>query len=367
MSSSGSEAASARRARVLDAASSRIAARRDSLSPSLTCMPAAVISSTARTSPSLSFSSAFCTSGSIAALASPSARAAARRSAASLELSLNAPSALATAPRSRLLAITSSRPPFTSSLEKTSRARLSRTTATRLSTVWRFPSAKASRSSAAFGSPSATSAAIASIFSSPSPNASFSTAAGSRAQHEKDMKRAATKAAPFFPERKLGLLVRHEGGLILLLVVARDERAPRLRLDRTLGLPHHVELAVGFYFADVYRLMQVVILLVHLGDEARRRLEGLAAHGDAHLVDLEALRLLYRLLPHVDADVGGFHRVVGERLVLVAGDVLRLRIGRPLLDEAVVLGVLHRHEVIPCREMADEGLGIDPTQFFFTH
>src|SRR5579872_522825 len=36
---------------------------------------------------------------------------------------------------------------------------------------------------------------------------------------------------------------------ILLAFVTRDERAPGLRANRTLGLPHHVELAVGLDFA----------------------------------------------------------------------------------------------------------------------
>ena len=65
--------------------------------------------------------------------------------------------------------------------------------------------------------------------------------------------------------------------LVLLLVVAGDERAPRLGLHRALGLPHHVELAVGLHFADEHRLVQVVVLLVHLRGDARGRLEGLAA------------------------------------------------------------------------------------------
>jgi hypothetical protein len=71
-------------------------------------MPAAVMSSRPRISGSVSFSSALRMSGSIAAFASASARVAARRSLRSSEESLNAPSALATAPRRRLFATTSS-------------------------------------------------------------------------------------------------------------------------------------------------------------------------------------------------------------------------------------------------------------------
>jgi hypothetical protein len=42
--------------------------------------------------------------------------------------------------------------------------------------------------------------------------------------------------------------------------------------------------------------------------------------------------------PHVDADVGGFHRVVGQRLVLVAGDVLGLGVGAHFLVNSVLVG-----------------------------
>ena len=55
-----------------------------------------------------------------------------------------------------------------------------------------------------------------------------------------------------------------------LLVVAFDVRAPRLGLDRARRLPHHVELAVGLDLADEHRLVQVVVLLVHRRDDARR-------------------------------------------------------------------------------------------------
>src|SRR5919204_524312 len=143
-----------------------------------------------------------------------------------------------------------------------------------LPSSWISPSAAPRRIATACGSPSATSAAIAAMRSSPSPFTSLSTAARSSASAGKDMKKAATKAAFLTRASTLHLLVGHQRRLVLLLVVARDERAPRLRLDRSLGLPHHVELAVGLHFADEYRLVEVVVLLIHLGGNARRRLEG---------------------------------------------------------------------------------------------
>src|SRR5262245_16723279 len=49
-------------------------------------------------------------------------------------------------------------------------------------------------------------------------------------------------------------------GLVLLLLVAFDVLAPRLRADRALGLPDDVELAVLLHFADEHRLPQMVVL-----------------------------------------------------------------------------------------------------------
>jgi hypothetical protein len=89
-----------------------------------------------------------------------------------------------------------------------------------------------------------------------------------------------------------------------------------------LGLVDDVELAVGLHLADHHRLVQVVVALVHRQREAARRLEGLAVHRRADLVDLDGLGLLDRLLPHVDADVGGFHRIVGDDRVGVGHLVL---------------------------------------------
>src|SRR6267142_6549525 len=347
----------------------RIAASRASRESALSCMPAAMISSTPRISVSVSFASAFSISGYIARSAPPaSTLAEARRSALSGESRFSTASASPIAPRRRLFATTSSRSGGSalSAPVKGSTALSPRTISTRLPEVCISPAASAFSTPTAFASPSATSAAIASMRSSPSPNASLSTAARSSAHAGKDMKKAATKAAFFILERTLHLLVGHQRGLVLLLVVARDERAPGLGLDRPLGLPHDVELAVALHLADEHRLVEVVVLLVHLGGDARGRHEGLARHRRGHLVDVEALRLLDRLLPHVHADVGGFHRGVGQRLVLVPGDVLRLGIGGPLLGDLVIGRALDRHEVVPRREVTDERIGVDAAQLFFT-
>ena len=91
--------------------------------------------------------------------------------------------------------------------------------------------------------------------------------------------------------------------LVRLAGVTLDVRAPWLRFDRARCLPYHVELAVGLDFADEHALVQMVVLLIHLARDAARCLEGLAGHGGDHLVNFGGLGFLYRLLPHVDADV----------------------------------------------------------------
>src|SRR5215468_9299522 len=73
-------------------------------------------------------------------------------------------------------------------------------------------------------------------------------------------------------------------GLVLLLLVALDVLAPRLRPDRSLRLPDDVELAVLRDLSDEHRLPQVMVLLVHLDLEAVGRHELLACHCCDHFV-----------------------------------------------------------------------------------
>ena len=81
----------------------------------------------------------------------------------------------------------------------------------------------------------------------------------------------------------------------------------------------------------------------------------LAVHRLAHRVDVGRAGLLDRLGPHLEADVGGFHRVVGHALG-VADE------GVPLLDEGVIGIGLDAHEVVPGRQMADQGPGVEAGQ-----
>src|SRR5689334_13570590 len=99
---------------------------------------------------------------------------------------------------------------------------------------------------------------------------------------------------------------------VAALVRARVLR-PRLRLHVALGARDDLELAVLEDLADEDGPVRVLVVLVHL-DGADGRRERLAVHGRADLVDLEALGLLDRLLPDVDAEVGRLHRIVRHAL-----------------------------------------------------
>src|SRR5258706_5867698 len=371
----------------LDEARRWIAARRAALSPALRSIAAEISVSVDLICASVSAASAFFTSGCIDSSApAASSFTAAARCARSGDKSLSDASARSTSCLRRLLATTSWR----SEGSGATAAPVTASTAVSPLTInmrepasCRSPSASARSTIGARSSPEAASAVTAAAFSSLSPVASFDTtpassAAAGNAAAARQAKIIATKARGIVEfklsfskrQRRLraavlpqtcGKLLRLLGGhfgLVLLLVIAGDERAPRLRLHRSRRLPHDVELPVGLHLADEHRLVQVVVLRIHRGGDARRRGEGLAGHRRDHLVGVEALRLLDRLLPHVDADVCGFHRVVGERLV-GARELLRLGVRGPLLLEALLGRRLDRHEIVPRPEVADPGLGVD--------
>ena len=169
----------------------RIAAMRASRSPPLSSSVAATVSSSGLMTASDSCASAFFTRGRIEGSAPPaSALTAASRVSRSGATSFRAASADAIAPRSRLLATTSSRSlgsGATASPVAASVALSPFTMSTRFPLVFpsieicTSPSARAARSSAAFGSPVAASALIAATFSSLSPRPSFSTRLASSA------------------------------------------------------------------------------------------------------------------------------------------------------------------------------------------
>src|SRR5262249_51365989 len=100
--------------------------------------------------------------------------------------------------------------------------------------------------------------------------------------------------------------------------------APRLRLDEALGAGDDLELTVLHDLADEDGPVRVLVILMHL-DGAAGRGERLAVDRFAHGVDVEALGLFDRLLPDVDPEVGGLHRIVSDALV-AAGQVGLLRV-----------------------------------------
>ncbi|MNG79974.1 hypothetical protein D3C79_385990 [compost metagenome] len=112
--------------------------------------------------------------------------------------------------------------------------------------------------------------------------------------------------------------------------------------------------------------MQVVVGGVHGQGEARRCGKGLPCHRRTYLVDVGSAGFLHRLCPHMDADIGGFHRVVGYGSGVVR-QVVRLGVGFPFADELLVGWVIHRLEVVPGRQVAHQRFGVDAAQFFLTH
>src|SRR4029078_2229477 len=99
-------------------------------------------------------------------------------------------------------------------------------------------------------------------------------------------------------ELGLGLVARDVGprpvGDLLLRVL--HELAPGLGADETLRAPPFLELAVGEDLADDDRLLQGVVLLVHLHPAARSQ-EVLARDGLAGRVPVPRGRLVDRALP----------------------------------------------------------------------
>src|SRR3984893_10776369 len=134
---------------------------------------------------------------------------------------------------------------------------------------------------------------------------------------------------------------------------------PCIAGNQARGLPHNVELAVAFDFANEHRLGDVMVRK-HLGDAAGQvRRFGSGQRVD-HLVGVGRLHLLDRLDPHVEADDVRLHRIVGGALRV-------LGVGLPVLDELLVGGGLDRLEVVPGGEMAEQRLGVDAGEFFLTH
>ena len=108
----------------------------------------------------------------------------------------------------------------------------------------------------------------------------------------------------------------------------------------------------------------MMVLFVHHRHDARRRIEGLARHGGNHFVGFSGLGFFNCLLPHVDADIGRLHRVVGQGFVS-AWQLLGFGIGRPFFDELGVGRALDRLKVVPRSQVADQWLGVDAAQLFF--
>ena len=98
------------------------------------------------------------------------------------------------------------------------------------------------------------------------------------------------------------------------------------------------------------------MVFVHHRGAAGKVGGGDADHGVGDFVGVGGLGFLHRLGPHVEADIGGFHGVVGYPFAVT--DVVV-----PLLDEAVVLVGVDALEIIPGGQVADQRAGVDTGQF----
>src|SRR6188508_1794668 len=87
--------------------------------------------------------------------------------------------------------------------------------------------------------------------------------------------------------------------------------APGFRFDQSFGPVNDLELAVLENFTDQHRLMRVLIGFIH-HDLAAWRQELLPIDRLTHLVDFNGTSLLNRLLPHIDAEICGLDRIVGD-------------------------------------------------------
>ena len=101
------------------------------------------------------------------------------------------------------------------------------------------------------------------------------------------------------------------------------------------------------------------MVAVHFKRIAARRIHLLAIHCLTHRIHRRGAGLRHRLRPHPEADKRGFHRVIRH-----AARVLDE--GLPLRLEFRIGGAVHAHEVVPGGQVADQRLGVNAGQFFFT-
>src|SRR5690606_13651631 len=143
------------------------------------------------------------------------------------------------------------------------------------------------------------------------------------------------------------------------ILAGGQEVGPGVAGHGALGGPHHLELAVVLNFTDQHRLGDVVVRH-HRRVAAGEVGDHHADHGVGHRVGVGGAVLLHRIDPHVEADVVGFHGVVGD-------PILVLDEGLPGFDEGVVGVILDAHEVVPGRVVTDQGSGVDAGEFLLAH
>ena len=111
--------------------------------------------------------------------------------------------------------------------------------------------------------------------------------------------------------------------------------------------------------------MQVVVGGIHGERKPGRRFKGLARHRGTHFIHVGGACFFDGLRPHVNAHIGGFHRIVGYDGIGIR-QLVRFGVGFVIRHEGLVGWVIHGFEVVPRRQVPHQRFGVDPTQFLFT-
>ena len=97
---------------------------------------------------------------------------------------------------------------------------------------------------------------------------------------------------------------------------------------------------------------------VHHSDTTGQVRYFLAIHGLTNGIHIGGARLLNGLFPHGKADIGGFHRIVGDPFVIT-------NIGMPFFNKGRIGVTIDTFKIVPGGQMTHQRSGVNPGQFFF--
>src|SRR5690606_23672620 len=140
---------------------------------------------------------------------------------------------------------------------------------------------------------------------------------------------------------------------------ARQEGRPGIAGNGRRGFPDYGELAVVLDLANQYRLGDVVVRH-HGGVAAGEVGHAHADDGVFHRFHVGAAGFLHRLHVHVEANVMGFHGVVGDGFVVAL-------VLNPCVYEVEVGFVIHAHEVVPGGQVTNQRAVVVTGELLLTH